>query len=151
VELFYQWYRSGKAIAGATDSSYILGAADIGKTIKVKVTGKKTGFKDAANTSKSSKKVVALKFTAPTPTISGTLAVGQTLSADSGVWTPLPDSPLSYQWYRSGKAIKGATGETYLLVNADKDKTIKVKVTGKKTGYATTSVTSNSTAKVRAV
>jgi hypothetical protein len=129
-----------------------LGTSDIGKTIKVKVTGKLDGFKTASKTSKASKKVAALKFSAaPVPLVAGVAEIGETLTADPGVWTPAPDSPLSYQWYRSGKAIKGATGDSYLLFKADKGKTIKVKVTAKKVGYANTSKTSKSTAKVKAV
>ncbi|MDR1237043.1 MAG: hypothetical protein LBK28_02255, partial [Propionibacteriaceae bacterium] len=75
---------------------------------------------------------------------------GETLQAVPGAWGP-DGVDLFYQWYRSGKAIKGATGDTYLLVNSDKGKTIKVKVTAKKTGYSNTAKTSKSTAKVRAV
>ena len=55
--LAFQWLRSGKAVAGATGASYALTAADIGKVLKVKVTGSKQGYKTVAKTSKSTKKV----------------------------------------------------------------------------------------------
>ena len=40
----YQWYRSGKAISGATKSTYKTTAADIGKSVTVKVKPKASGF-----------------------------------------------------------------------------------------------------------
>jgi hypothetical protein len=46
---------------------------------------------------------------------------------------------LTYQWYRGSSKIAGATKKTYTLTKADKGKTVKVKVTGKKTGYAAVS------------
>ena len=74
---------------------------------------------------------------APTglPTISGTAQVGQTLTASTSGITDedgLDDVSYSYQWIRNdGKAdsnIAGATGSTYELVDADQNKTIRVKV-----------------------
>jgi hypothetical protein len=44
----YVWYRSGKAIPGAITGSYTLVAADVGKTIKVKVTGTAVGYPSVA-------------------------------------------------------------------------------------------------------
>ena len=69
------------------------------------------------------------------PTISGTVQVGETLTADtSGIDDPdgLDDVAYSYQWSRSDESadadISGATDSTYTLVSADKDKTMKVRV-----------------------
>jgi hypothetical protein len=77
-------------------------------------------------------------ITGPTPKISGTLKVGQTLDAIRGTWTPSPVT-LSFQWKRGGANISGATGKTYTLNAADEGHTITVAVTGKRTNY--TSVT----------
>jgi serine protease len=70
------------------------------------------------------------------PTITGVPAVGSTLTALPGTWTPVPDS-LAYQWYRSGTAIAGATSAGYRLTDADLKTTITVRVTGTKSGYGT--------------
>lgn len=56
VKLSYQWLRGGKAIKGATKTSYKLGKADKGKKISVKVTGTLSGYTTVAKTS-SAKKV----------------------------------------------------------------------------------------------
>ena len=84
---------------------------------------------------------------APAPTISGTASVGSTLTAKTGTWSPTPSS-MSYQWFRSGTAISGATGLTYELVKADAGKTVTFRVTAKANGFATTSRTSAKTAVV---
>jgi hypothetical protein len=134
VTLAYQWFRSGIAITGATSATYSLTAADLGKTITVRVTGSKTGFTTAAKTSVATAAVAAGTLTGPTPTISGTKTVGSTLTATPGVWGPAPVT-LTYQWFRGSTAITGATAQTYKLVAADKGSAIKVRVTGTKTAY----------------
>ena len=50
----------------------------------------------------------------PAPTISGTAAVGQTLTGAVGQWRPTPDS-FGYQWLADGIPIPNATGADYLL------------------------------------
>lgn len=53
----YTWYASGKAISGAKKPTFTLTKAQKGKTITVKVTGKKEGWKTASRTSKATAKV----------------------------------------------------------------------------------------------
>lgn len=91
--------------------------------------------------------VVVGALTAPTPTISGTKAVGYTLTAVPGTWGPAPVT-LAYQWYRSGVAITGATASTYKLTTTDQAKTMTVRVTGAKSGYLTVAKTSTATTAV---
>jgi hypothetical protein len=83
----------------------------------------------------------------PTPSISGTARVGQTLTAAPGTWGPAPVT-LRYQWYRGATAISGATATTYKVQSADVGSTLKVAVTGSKTGYASVTKTSATTATV---
>jgi hypothetical protein len=85
--------------------------------------------------------------TPATPKISGKAIVGRTLKAVATGWAPA-GLKLSYQWYRNGKAIKGATKASYKLVKADKGKTLKVKVTGAKAGFKSASKVSKATARV---
>jgi hypothetical protein len=174
----FQWLRDGKAISGATKSTYSLVAADAGKRVSVKVTGSKAGYTTVSKTSAQTVAVVAAPKPTPTPSpssspkptpspspspspsgkeftavsvpkISGSVKVGKRLTADPGAWGP-GEVALSYQWYRSGAKIAKATKPTYKLVAADKGKTITVKLTGTKSGYATVSKTSVATGKVAA-
>jgi peptidoglycan hydrolase-like protein with peptidoglycan-binding domain len=144
--LAYQWYRGSSAIAGATATTYKLTAADAGRTIKVRVTNTNAAFKAVTRYSANTIKVPTLAWTAaPGPQISGTAKVGKTLTVKAGTWSPTPS--LSYRWYRGSTAIKGATHTTYKLTSSDKGKTITVKVTVTKSGYAT--VTKQASVKVK--
>lgn len=138
VTFAYQWLRAGTAIGRATGATYVVGAADDGQPITVRVTGSRSGFASATAVSAAA---IRPLITA-TPTITGTVAVGSTVTAVPGAWGPAPVT-LTYQWLRSGTAISGATASTYALVSADQGLPITVRVTGSKAGYATASTTSS--------
>ncbi|MET3919890.1 serine protease [Arthrobacter sp. UYEF20] len=144
VTLSYQWYRSGVAITGATAATYKPTASDAGKTMTVRVTGSKSGYSTAARTSVPTATITARALTAPTPSVTGTVKVGSTLTAAAGTWSPAPVT-LSYQWYRSGAAITGATAATKKLTASDTGKTMTVRITGTKTGFTTATKTSAAT------
>lgn len=69
------------------------------------------------------------------PTISGTPAAGQTLTADAGTWTGAP-SNFAYAWSRCDSTgancqpIAGATASTYVVGSADAGSTLVVAATG---------------------
>ena len=65
------------------------------------------------------------------PTITGTVQVGATLTADvSGIADEdgLSNAVFSYQWQADGADISSATSDTYTLADADEGKAISVKV-----------------------
>ena len=65
------------------------------------------------------------------PIISGTVQVGETLTADtSGIEDAdgLGNAAFTYQWLADNAAIAGATGSTHTLADTDEGKTIKVRV-----------------------
>ncbi|HEY5045891.1 MAG TPA: carboxypeptidase-like regulatory domain-containing protein, partial [Solirubrobacteraceae bacterium] len=71
------------------------------------------------------------------PTLTGTAAVGQTLSCSQGSWSHEP-TYLLYQWSRNGTAITGQAGSTYVLQAADQGHSITCSVTaGNGAGAAT--------------
>ena len=61
------------------------------------------------------------------PTISGSLAVGKTVTAKHS-WSP-SGLAYAYQWYAAGVAIPGATERTYQLTAAERGKKLSVRVT----------------------
>lgn len=149
VTLAVQWLRGGVAIPGATKATYKVAAADAGLKLTVQVTGSKAGYNSVVRVSAATKAVPYLGTTkAATPKISGTAKVGKTLKAKAGTWKP-KGFTFTYQWYRSGAAISGATKTSYKLTAADKGKKLTVKVTGKKAGYASATKTSKATGKVK--
>ena len=133
VTLSYAWYRYSTQITGASGSTYALTAADQYYTISVKVTGSKPGFTSVTRQSSATSSIVGKTMTStPTPTITGTKTVGQTLTAVPGTW----DSgvTLYYQWFRGSVSV--ATGSNkYTLQPGDAGSTMTVKVTGVRSGY----------------
>ncbi|MEE1769677.1 hypothetical protein PUR34_16370 [Streptomyces sp. JV185] len=141
----YQWKADGKAIQGATASTYTVPASLLGKKVTVTVTARRTGHADGSATTASVKVATgsAPKATKQ-PTISGTAKTGRTLKAAHGTWTPTPTS-YGYQWYANGKAISGATKSSLTLKSAQRGKKITVKVTARRTGHASGTATSKAT------
>lgn len=131
----YQWYRNGAPIAGATKQTYVLTTSDANKKINVRTRATASGI-TAVEKFSAERTVTAAKFTtAPTPAITGTTKVGNTLKVSTGTWAPAPT--LSYQWYRNNAAIKGATKSSFTTTSADLNKSLKVRVTGKRNSYPT--------------
>jgi hypothetical protein len=77
------------------------------------------------------------------PVISGTNAVGQTLTTTNGTWTGSPSPTFTYQWKRDGSNIGSATSVTYVLVEADADTSVTCEVTATNP-IGSASATSNS-------
>lgn len=148
VKTRYQWYRGSSAIPNATNWTYKLTAADKGKTVKVKVTGSKPGYPTLSKVSLPTTPIAAGKMVTATPKVTGTTRVGSKLAVTAGAWRPASVT-LTYRWYRDNSAIKGAIMRTYVLTAADRGKTIRVKVTGTKTGYTTVARVSKPTATIR--
>jgi len=142
VTFSYKWLRDGKTISGATKSTYTLTASDLKKAISVTVTGSKSGYTSVAKTTAKTAKVGTGALVAPKPVIKGTAKVGSKLTATTSGWGPGSVSK-KYQWYNNGKKIKKATKSTYKLPSSAKGDKITVKVTGKKTGFATKTVASS--------
>lgn len=132
----YQWLRDGKAIKGASKSSYTPGAADYKHKVSVRITRSAAGYGTVAKTTGQVSITIGASK-AGKASVSGTAQRGKTVRAKLSGWAS--GSKYSYQWYRNGKAIKGATKSSYKLAGADRRKTVKVKVTAKKTAWTTVS------------
>ncbi|UFS59945.1 leucine-rich repeat domain-containing protein [Subtercola endophyticus] len=141
VTLAYQWMRGTTSIAGATAHTYALTNADAGQAISVRVTATEPGFVTASQTSTGTALVTGGMLTVITPTLSGTPAVGQKLTASTAAWSPAP-VVLTYAWLRDGVVISGATSSYHTLTTADAGHSIAVKVTGTKASFTTASTTS---------
>ena len=88
------------------------------------------------------------------PTVTGTVQVGETLTADTSAIADadsLENATFSYQWLSSRDTeIAGGTGSTYTLVDDDEGKVIKVRVSFTDDAGNNESLTSAATATVAA-
>ena len=126
----YQWQRGGVDIAGATASTYTLVDADVGATITV-VASYTDGHGTAESVASAGVGPIANVNDTPVglPTITGTVTEDQVLTADTlGISDADGLGAFSYQWYRDGVAIGGATGSTFTLDDADVGAQISVQV-----------------------
>ncbi|WP_198668873.1 cell wall-binding repeat-containing protein [Homoserinimonas sp. OAct 916] len=140
----YQWYRDGVSVGTSGRSmTYTPVAADIGKKMTVIVTGAKTDYTGASAPSAPTGTVVPASM-AGQSSISGTTVVGDTLTAETGTWNP-SNATFTYQWFRNGVAISGATAKTYVLASADMRAMITVAITGLATSYSAATLTSGPT------
>jgi hypothetical protein len=141
VALAYQWLRDGQAIVGANSPSYVLVGDDVGSAISVSVTGSRSGYYSNTQTSLATATVgFGAQVLTPTPTISGTAKVGETLTVLPGTWDS--GASLTYQWLRNGTAITGATAPTYVLQVADLNYAMAVAVTSARNGFTSVIKTS---------
>ncbi len=108
--LTYKWFKNGGSISGATSTSYttpttVLG--DSGAIFTVKVTNTYGNVTSSAAT---------LTVTAPVaPTIT-TQPLGQTVTLGSAATfssVAAGTAPLSYQWFKNGTSVSGATSASY--------------------------------------
>ncbi|HXV57300.1 MAG TPA: DNRLRE domain-containing protein [Gaiellaceae bacterium] len=137
----FQWLRCDAAgaacedVEGATGGSFLLGPGDLGRTIRVRETA--TNAAGSASALSEPTAVVLDPGEPPAsvapPTVSGTLRIGETLTAAPGTWTGTPPIAFSFQWLRCGlvgggcEELPGETGTTYVLGAADVDRTLRVR------------------------
>lgn len=138
----FQWYADGVAVSGATAATFTLTTAQANKKMTVRVTTTKAGHATATFTSTPGFKVILTGALY----VSGTRAVGSTLTAVTGTWTP--NTTFTYRWFADGVAISGATGRTYTATAATANKKLTVAVRGTANGYSNATRTSPSTAKI---
>ncbi len=80
------------------------------------------------------------------PTVGGSAAVGETLVADRGRWTPA--ASYSFQWLVDGRRLRGATSSSLTLSPELRGSRLAVRVTARSRGYLDGTATSTQTARV---
>ncbi len=156
----FQWVRcptsGGKSdgsdcavISGATTSAYVLGSADVGKRLRVRVTA--SNAEGSATAASNPTATIAAstggkpRNTKP-PSISGNLAPGSTLHGDPGAWTGTQPITFTFQWLRCDAAgnncieLPGQKTESYTIADADAGHTIRFRVTARNSVRARSAV-----------
>jgi len=171
----YAWLRNGTVIPNATSTEHTVGPADAGAQLTFRVTasgiggpnevsatsapvsigGSQGGQSSTPNTPSTSstpstpaKPVTPALVVSKKAKLSGTARVGKTVKLT------LPKLKqtkvkLTFSWYANGKVIKKQTKSSLKLTKRLKGKRITVKITLKKTGYKTLTITLGPTAKVK--
>ena len=158
----YQWMdcdaagSNCQAIAGATDTTYVVAASDIGKRLAVQeVATNAAGDGQPAQSDATTTVIPPAPANTKPPTIAGTAHQGGTLTVQQGVWSGEATS-YSYQWLRCDSSgancqpISGASDTTYVPVGADVGDTIEVQETAQGPGGAGNPATSGPTGAVTA-
>ena len=133
-------------------SFYSATSGDYPKWLRVVVKASATGYRDSTAASDPAQVAAGVIQNYGLPSIPGSPAVGQPVTASGGFW--VPTSTLAYQWQRSDTSggsyvpIADATSATYTPTTGDYGKYLEVVVTASATGYANLLATSAPSAAV---
>jgi subtilisin family serine protease len=122
-------------VAGATGAQYGLTAADVGRTIRLRVTA--TNSAGSGETVSGPTQVVeAPPSNASAPALSASrYRIGRRVTATTGAWNGTTPMSFAYQWLRcdargSGcRAISGATARTYVIGKRSAGRALRARVT----------------------
>ncbi|WP_374456220.1 hypothetical protein [Nocardioides sp.] len=155
----YRWVVGDDTTPGddPTGPTYVPGAGDVGKTIRVHATAVRGGgWVGATAWSAATSPVTAVPVPPVVvlavandrlPVVKGTLRVGKVIRVTKGAWTPYPED-LDYAWYANGKRIRGAHRQWFKLTNKQLGKRIVVQVTASVPAYQPFTVRTRRTARV---
>jgi alpha-tubulin suppressor-like RCC1 family protein len=137
--VYYRWFRNGKEIRGANQSSFVVSELDFGTFLTVAISFLEDGNLVQGLSAARYIEVPLIDY--QVPAVSGDKSLGSTLRAV----VPKQDELISYsyQWLRNGEVIGGSRAETYRITIEDLGANLSVRVTGSKDRYQDT--TRNST------
>ncbi|HEY6760235.1 MAG TPA: hypothetical protein VI318_12130, partial [Baekduia sp.] len=152
----FKWQRdsgSGFAdISGAAGPTYVTVPADVGASIRVRVTAINPFAAVVATSNTLGPITTGKPASTVAPVITGTAKRGVALAANSGAWTPAPTS-YTYQWQTDTGAgwtdIAGAVTSSYLPLGIDIGNPLRVNVTATN-AFGSTTAASAATANVAA-
>ena len=161
-----QWYRCDTAtsaasansnvptdcteISGANTASYLITESDVDTFVTAVVAATNSEGTTYAN-AVSTARVTSQPVSTSDPSISGTLQVGEQLSASPGGWTAVPAAQFSYQWYACSTAVSAAdtvssdcaviassaTSSIFVVTQAQVNKRLAVAVKASNAGVST--------------
>lgn len=124
-------------IGNAGNATYVVRQEDVGSRIRSQVTATNARG-SATSTSNPSEQVVAARPTSTSgPAISGSLVVGNRLTASPGAWAGRQPITFAFQWLRCDgngngcSEIPGASDSRYVTTEGDLGRTLRVRVTAR--------------------
>ena len=144
--LSYDWLANGQPVEGeradAHSATLLLAPSELGARVTVRVTATAPGYSAQKTSLSSVAAAPALLVTRPTPVVSGVPLPGETLTATPGTWAPGPVA-LTYAWRVNSVTVLAQTGPTFVVPPTAAGKSVAVTVTGSRTGYAPSAITSS--------
>jgi subtilisin family serine protease len=139
IAFSYRWQRCDAAggacveIVGAVGATYTLSAADVGARVRAVVSATNASGSGEASSDVTALVLAAAPAVTATPSVSGLMEAGSTLTASAGTWNGVQPIAFSFRWQRCDTGgvcidIAGATSATYTLTAADVGASAKVVV-----------------------
>lgn len=142
----FQWYRDGKQITGATTNAHTFTPGDAGHSVTARVSAKDFAQGVGRYTTIPSPAVqvaAAPHLVGAAPAVTGSLIVGQTMTAHSGEWSA-DNMQFDYQWQGSDSAVGpwdnygSSSGRTFSNYDLSYGPYFRLAVTASRQGYADT-------------
>jgi hypothetical protein len=147
IDYDFRWFRcEGRGAPNASDcqrisnaenATYVLRQADAGFRIRSQVVATNDDGSATATSNPTGVVQSARPVNTREPSISGTPVVGSRLTANRGEWVGNAPITYAFQWLRCNAAgddcaeIPGAADNTYVVADADVNRTIRVRVTAR--------------------
>ncbi len=157
----YEWQRfdalldEWRAVTGATAGTYVLSGADVGQSLRVRVTANNPAGRPVVAFSPDAYDVVPVEpAVTALPTVTGSARDGQLLTGLPGDWSGTLPQHRAYQWLRCNAAgngcvaIPGAAQNTYRLSGADVAHTFRIRVTSTNAAHVPVTAQSARTATI---
>ena len=114
----YEWLVNGVVLPEESKSTYGVPLADRGYTVSCGVTG--SSREGTATVTSLPVRVAGLKpVEVIAPQVTGTPASGLQATCQHGVWKGAPPPTFTYQWFRDGAPLAGATESSYTMQPVD--------------------------------
>jgi hypothetical protein len=128
----YAWVVGGAVVS--TAKHYTPRPADVGRSIRLRVTAEAPGHGTAVVTTEALRVRAGRLVAKRGPKVRGRAVVGARLRVRPATWRT-PGVTTRYTWLRGSKAV--GTGPRYRLRDADAGSRIRVRVVAKRPGYQT--------------
>ena len=149
--LTHQWLRNDEPVPGATGFTYLLTESDLGKSIRVKTTGRAPGYETTTGQSRITALVTNAGGAVPS-FLPGYVSFesasiylhrpSRLVIATPGNFRGAAGMYFQYQWLRDGAPIEGATGKMFDTTGWGSKGLLSVRVTGHAAGFSPVIATS---------